>query len=846
MARNNNKKKQRNKNKKNKNNDSQVNLNDPTEKVVDDDNNKPEENNIQSNEIELEQSADDNNTNNEEQETVEAGEDEVDLDDAPETEVSVQPVEKGEKEGSDNEIEMDDDDTGNEIKNPGDDVHIKKDSIEQNTTNNDAENVAVSTDANETVEREVTETEPGKEEIVNIPGSPVTEEQSTDIQKNDSMKEPTTTVDDIQQVVTSIETNDEDSASLVEKESTIIQKEIDENFPNKEPELIVEHSKDEQQPDNTEGSMGDEIIELGPQNDGTESTITSSVPALPPRHTDIASTPQEGLAPPPLPARTSSLEDNLSHTSNSEPLNQKSMILNRLDLTIKDLKDNDRFVERPKEDIISQSDSNDSIWINIINDPVQNIPIAADTLQNEIIKGIDPTLRPLLWKSLTLGYCRDWEPIYKALEGKTSIKDNDFIVKQIQGYQGLQETDIESVFNILSALVSLDATIQPTSQAIALAVTIYKVYENELDSFGVMVTLLKSYDWVALYSENSENLAMLLYQFDRLLEENCHDLYTHLIKKGLRSSMFASDWLLSSFASTLPVKYIPQILDVVVLEGIPALLKFSLALMMKNEDNLLQLEFDDLFFYCKNRLFEPYVQKDTTEDESEISAKNEEDTDLNNESDASSVEYKRLIVLTEDNFDVHQFVTDAIEKTRITPELLKRYSDEYVEIHRNELAQEEQFQQMRDENFKLQNEVRELERDYTSLNREHVTIANELLQNHIKIEGVTEANTRMKMEILQLRKQLDTQIKKNNSNTSILVPSDIQKDLEMTLKKNGKVMQQNLIYQDRITSLEKLISDIKTATAEGIDYDAANGISSSAFKSPLLSGGWTGLKKVFK
>lgn len=104
----------------------------------------------------------------------------------------------------------------------------------------------------------------------------------------------------------------------------------------------------------------------------------------------------------------------------------------------------------------------------------------------------------------------------------------------------------------------------------------------------------------------------------------------------------------------------------------------------------------------------------------------------------------------------------------------------------------------------------------------------------------------MKMEILQLRKQLDTQIQKNNSNSSVLVPSDIQKDLEMTLKKNGKVMQQNLIYQDRITTLEKLISDIKTATAEGIDYDAANGISSGAFKSPLLSGGWTGFKKVFK
>ncbi|CAB4254321.1 similar to Saccharomyces cerevisiae YPL249C GYP5 GTPase- activating protein (GAP) for yeast Rab family members [Maudiozyma barnettii] len=847
MARNNNKKKQRNKKNKNKMSNSQVDLNGSTENVVTDDNIVEDNSNDDNNtELEMEQPIDNKKEEGEgEGEEVVVGANQVntDLNDAPETDLNDLPVEHK----MNDEVAMGDE-TVNEISNVPENEKIAKE-VEHNVTTETEDHFEKGSNENE---EEEAEAEEEAEEEINIPGSPVIEEQTTNIE-NGAIEESVDTVATTPATASEDATVENNSTDLVEKESIAIQKQINENFPEEEPEFGIEldnaedkDKEEEQMQKDVAESMDDNTIETAQQNDGTESTITSSVPVLPPRHANTESTSQAELAPPPLPARQSSVEDNASHVYNTEPLNQKSMILNRLDLTIKYLKDNDRFVDKPKGDLISPQNLKDSIWTNIINDPVQNIPISAETLENEIVKGIDPTLRPLLWKSLTLGYCRDWEPIYKALVGRTSIQNKYAIVSEIKNYQDLQENDIDSIYNAISALVSLDSTIQPTPQSIALAVAIYRVYENELDAFDVMVTLLKTYEGAALYSENSETLAMLLYQFDRLLEENCHDLYTHLIKKGLRSSMFAADWLLSSFASVLPLNYIPQILDVVILEGIPALLKFSLALMMKNEDILLQLEFDDLFFYCRKRLFEPYLLKGALTDENGTIADNEENEDANEESETSSVEHTRLVVLRNDNFDIQQFLVDAIEKTRITPELINRYSDEYVEIHRNELAQEEQFQQMRDENSKLQNEVRELERDYTSLNREHVTIANELLQNDIKIEGVTEANTRMKMEILQLRKQLDTQIQKNNSNSSVLVPSDIQKDLEMTLKKNGKVMQQNLIYQDRITTLEKLISDIKTATAEGIDYDAANGISSGAFKSPLLSGGWTGFKKVFK
>ena len=856
MARNN-KKKQRNKKNKNSASSSQVNLNSASTSQVELNEPNIDETNVVEDTISQIDTPEAENLVDDTENALNLN-DEPDLNDEPTDINGVKPDETEIKKNNEVDIEKEVAATELPIESTSDGIEAPEEKLNETSEVNDVEqDTEPATDPETNVKEDIVpvpevshvETaEPGIETLVTTEKNSNEAEQIEIPEDQKDSEQLTNQEETAHETLTENETDtklpidneDPSGKQLVKEEGSTLERELDETFPEEEPELNIVGNISK---DNDTETIDDDTIEQPKQIDETESTITSSVPALPPRRPEplitteaVPNQSNEGAIPPPLPARSPSMENNLPYIADNTPLNEHSMILNRLDMTIKNLKDEDKFIpkpeQQPEENVITDADS---IWAKIIEDPVTNIPKFADTIETTLTKGIDPILRPQIWNAFTLSYCNDWEPIYKVLAGKPSIENKETLVEQIKKYQELQQTDVDAIYNILSALVSLDSSIQPTENSLALAVSIYSVYQNELDSFRIMLTLLKSYDGVALYYENSEALSILLYQFDRLMEEDCHDLYTHLIKKGLRTSMFATDWFLSSFSKVLPLESSPHVLDVVILEGIPSLLKFAISLMTKNEETLLKLEFDDLFFYCKNRLFEPYIKGSTEENE-------EEDTI----DDISSVEHKKLTALTKDNFDVDQFLNDALEKTRINPELLKRYNDEYLEIHRNELAQEEQFQQMRDENTKLQKEVRELERDYTSLNREHVTIANELLQNHIKIEGVLEANTKMKMEILQLRKQLDTQVKKNNGNSSALVPNDIQSDLDKTLKKNSKVMQQNLIYQDRITSLESTISAIKRATAEGIDYDIENGISSGTFKSPILSGGWTGFKKVFK
>ena len=149
-----------------------------------------------------------------------------------------------------------------------------------------------------------------------------------------------------------------------------------------------------------------------------------------------------------------------------------------------------------------------------------------------------------------------------------------------------------------------------------------------------------------------------------------------------------------------------------------------------------------------------------------------------------------------------------------------------------------QYKSITEKNLHLQKHVRKLENDYTSLNREHVTIANELVKNRLNIESVLNENNGYKLQILDLKKKLDSEKKKQV--LGVYVPNDLKKDLEETMKKNTQVMDENLKLQDRISELERLIEEIKTANKNGTLFEYSNS------KNNPLGAGWSGFKKVFK
>ena len=65
------------------------------------------------------------------------------------------------------------------------------------------------------------------------------------------------------------------------------------------------------------------------------------------------------------------------------------------------------------------------------------------------------------------------------------------------------------------------------------------------EAFCVLVRLMKSYDLRSHFMPDMPGLQLRLFQFDRLLEEHVPALFMHLLRQGVKSSMYASQWFLT-------------------------------------------------------------------------------------------------------------------------------------------------------------------------------------------------------------------------------------------------------------------------------------------------------------
>ncbi len=71
--------------------------------------------------------------------------------------------------------------------------------------------------------------------------------------------------------------------------------------------------------------------------------------------------------------------------------------------------------------------------------------------------------------------------------------------------------------------------------------------------------------------------------------------------------MFAPPWFLTAFAGSLPLEAALRVLDLLFLDGLPALFRVGIALLAGNEDHLLRQDFDGvLHFFSRRGLADAY------------------------------------------------------------------------------------------------------------------------------------------------------------------------------------------------------------------------------------------------
>lgn len=117
---------------------------------------------------------------------------------------------------------------------------------------------------------------------------------------------------------------------------------------------------------------------------------------------------------------------------------------------------------------------------------------------------------------------------------------------------------------------------------------------------------MKQYDLRSQYVPDMPGLQLRLFQLDRLLEELLPAVFMHLLRQGIKSSMYASQWFMTLLAYRFPLELVSSVFDLIFAEGVEAIFRFAIALMKRNEQRICELDFEDLLEFLKTGLFERY------------------------------------------------------------------------------------------------------------------------------------------------------------------------------------------------------------------------------------------------
>ncbi|KAK4079903.1 hypothetical protein Trihar35433_1008 [Trichoderma harzianum] len=331
----------------------------------------------------------------------------------------------------------------------------------------------------------------------------------------------------------------------------------------------------------------------------------------------------------------------------------------------------------------------------------------------------------------------------------------------------------------------------------------------EQEAFCLLVRLMNHYGLRDLFIHDMPGLHRHLYQFERLLEDLEPALYCHLHRRGISPHLYATPWFLTLFAYRFPLQLVLRIYDLILSEGLSAIIRFGIVLMQKNTATLLEIsDMQQLTTYLKDKLFDVYIDKDPSQGSL-----------LENGffgSSSSSID--------KEIYRADQLVRDACE-IKLSAELLEGYTAEWEEKTKAEKERETEVKELRTNNQSLTIKVRKLEERVEVADREQADLATELV--HTKVE-----NDELKDEVEALRNQVQ-ELKKVIENQPLEIEETWKLERDDLMKRNEKVHLENEKVEKELAELEEELVQTKLRYAE------------IAGQHETLSRKWTELKRQF-
>ncbi|GAA5815319.1 hypothetical protein MFLAVUS_008825 [Mucor flavus] len=399
-------------------------------------------------------------------------------------------------------------------------------------------------------------------------------------------------------------------------------------------------------------------------------------------------------------------------------------------------------------------------WSKVISDFNGVAKSEPKILSHHIQRGIPPSLRGMVWQLLAKSKNLKLEDQYMQL-----LKDESVYEKAIA--RDLPRAcfvnhDQEALFNVVKAYSLYDTDVGYNQSILHVTVPLLMNMPEE-EAFCVLVQLMNKYNLRNHFVPQSELISQRLYQLEGLIADHLPHIQRHFEAHRIRSNTYAYQWFSTLFTFKIPTDIVFRIYDIILSEGLETLLRFSLALIQKNQATILSLEFDDLVHYLKNDLLEPY----------------------------------------KDN--ANQLIKDAFQIQIVSKRLDRLAKDFQVESARAN-NEAEAIEALKRQNKSLADSIKQLDNNYSDLDKEHTQVASELITAKMDIARIHDENEALHQQSNDLKKALET--------LPTEVETRVKEEMEILYTKNAALVERNSALEDQLAYMENMIIEIKVKYAE--------------------------------
>lgn len=312
---------------------------------------------------------------------------------------------------------------------------------------------------------------------------------------------------------------------------------------------------------------------------------------------------------------------------------------------------------------------------------------------------------------------------------------------------------------------------------------------SEEEAFTLLVRLMSKYDIRSMFTPDMTGLHLRLYQFERLLEEYEPAVYCHLKRRHVTPQLYATQWFLTLFAYRFPLQLVLRIYDLILSDGLTAILKFGIVLMQHNRQALLEMkDMSQLTNFLKEKLFDVYIDKSPS---------------------ASSLLDSGFFGSVTGGADKELYRADDMVRDacsiKISEETLKAYTMEWEELQRIERERETEIENLRLTNIALTSKVKTLEERVQQNDTEHVNIAQDLVRVKVENDALLDANEGLKLQVVELQKMVDAQPAE--------VESRLKEEMDRIMQRNIEVQNENRAIKEEMGEMEHELVNAKMAHA---------------------------------